>query len=946
MSGCASKIAALVSLCLCLAAACGDQGGSRARASAPARPQAQPAHAYALYVSNEDSNDISIIDAAQRRVITTVPVGKRPRGLRVAPDGARLYVALSGSPKAPPGRDAVALAPDRTADGIAALDLRTNAIVGVLPSGRDPETFDLLPDGSALYASNEETAQSSRIALPAGRLTHSIAVGEEPEGVAVRPDGRFVYVTSEASDLLSVVETSSQRAVSTVPTGRRPRAVVFTRDGTRAFVTNELSASVTVIDARHHRALAEIAIPPDGAADIGPRPMGACVSPDGTRLYVSNGRGGTVAVIDVPASRVVSTIAAVGTRPWGIALSPDGGTLFTANGPSNDVSVIDVASTRVVARIPAGSSPWGIAVGARAAPPASTSTVPSAQLPAGGVADGEWTMPAKDFANTRFSTLRQVDARNVARLAPTWAFKTGLQKGHEAAPLVVGDTMYVVTPYPNRLYALDLSKRGAVRWVYEPLPLPAAQGVACCDVVNRGAAYDAGRIFFNTLDGQTVAVDAGTGRALWKTQLGDINKGETMTMAPLVVKGRVLVGNSGGEYGVRGWLTALDAASGAVVWRAHSTGPDKDVLIGPSFKPYYAQDRGTDLGVNSWPPGRWQMGGGTVWGFVSYDPELDLVFYGTGNPGPWNPEQRPGDNKWTAGIFARRPATGEALWFYQWSPHDLYDHDGINESIVADLTIAGQARKVLLHAERNGYVYVLDRASGQVLSADPFVHITSTRGVDLASGRLTYVTAKKPKLGEVVRGICPASPGAKDWSPAAFSSETGLLYVPVNNLCQDVEGMEAHYISGTPYLGATVKMYAGPGGKRGRFMAWDPIARKKVWEIEERFPVWSGALASAGDLVFYGTMDGWFKAVHARTGALLWKHKTASGIVGQPITYLGPDGRQYVAVLSGVGGWAGAVVSGKLDVRDQSASLGLANAMRDLPDHTQTGGAVLAFALP
>ena len=280
--------------------------------------------------------------------------------------------------------------------------------------------------------------------------------------------------------------------------------------------------------------------------------------------------------------------------------------------------------------------------------------------------DGQWVMSSKDHANTRFSTLQEITSQNVKQLKLAWTFSTGSMRGHEGAPLVVGDTMYVVTPFPNDLYALDLTRPGApVKWKYEPHPAPSAQGVACCDVVNRGAAYDQGRIFYNTLDNHTVAVDARTGREVWKTKLGDINKGETMTMAPLVVKGKVLVGNSGGEFGVRGWLTALDANSGKLLWRAWSTGPDKDVLIGPSFKPFYASERGKDLGVHSWPPDKWKLGGGTVWGWVSYDPELDLLYYGTANRGSWNPDQRPGDNKWACGVFARKPDTGEAVWFYQ-----------------------------------------------------------------------------------------------------------------------------------------------------------------------------------------------------------------------------------------------------------------------------------------
>jgi lanthanide-dependent methanol dehydrogenase len=561
--------------------------------------------------------------------------------------------------------------------------------------------------------------------------------------------------------------------------------------------------------------------------------------------------------------------------------------------------------------------------------------------------DGQWVVPAKDYANTRFSALDQINADNVRSLKVAFSFSTGVTRGHEAAPLVVGSTMYVVTPYPNVLYALDLTKPGApAKWAHKPGPVSAAQGVACCDVVNRGASYWDGKIFYNTLDGRTEAVDAETGKLVWETQVGDINKGESITMAPLVVKGKVLVGDSGGEFGVRGKMTALDASNGKEVWRAYTTGPDKDVLIGPGFKPFYKADQGRDLGVTTWPPEFWKIGGGTVWGFTSYDPELDLIYYGTSNPGPWNPDQRPGDNKWTAAVFARRPDSGEAVWAYQWSPHDLYDYDGINENILVDLAIRGHSRKVILHPERNGYVYVLDRATGEVLSAKPFGHITTTRGIDLATGRPIEVDEKKPHVGTVVRDICPAAPGMKDWQPSSFSPKTGLLYIPHQNLCQDEEGVEANYIEGTPYVGANVKMYAGPGGHRGEFSAWDPIAGAEVWTVKEKFPVWSGAVSTAGSVVFYGTMDGWFKAVDARTGAPLWQFKVGSGIVGQPVTYRGPDGKQYVAVLSGVGGWSGAIVAGDLDPRDQTAALGFVAAMQDLPQATTKGGMLYAFALP
>jgi PQQ-dependent dehydrogenase (methanol/ethanol family) len=560
---------------------------------------------------------------------------------------------------------------------------------------------------------------------------------------------------------------------------------------------------------------------------------------------------------------------------------------------------------------------------------------------------GDWPTSAHDPEGTRFSPIEQIGVRNVGSLRLAFSFATGVERGQEAAPLVVGDTMYLVTPFPNYVYALDLTRPTApVKWKFDPKPDVSAQGVACCDLVNRGVAYADGRIFFNTLDAQTIALDAASGRELWRAKLGDIGRGETMTMAPLVVKGKVLVGNSGGELGVRGWLTALDAATGRIAWRAWSTGPDKDVLIGASFKPFYSQDRGSDLGVSSWPGTTWKIGGGNVWGFLSYDPDLDLLFYGTGNPGPWNPEQRPGANKWTSGIFARRPDTGEAVWYYQWSPHDLHDYDGVNENVLVELAIGGKPRRVIVHADRNGYLYVLDRATGQVLSADPFVPITTSTRVDLETGALVYNPAKDPRSGEVVRNVCPASPGGKDWQPSAWSPRTKLLYIPHQNLCQDAESYQVSYIAGTPYVGLDAKMYAGPGGHRGEFTAWDPVARKKAWALKESFPVWSGALVTAGDVVFYGTMEGWFKAVDAKTGALLWKFKTSSGIIGQPISYLGPDGKQYVAVLSGVGGWAGAIVSGLLDARDPLAGGGFVNAMKDLPLQTPKGGTLYVFALP
>lgn len=578
-----------------------------------------------------------------------------------------------------------------------------------------------------------------------------------------------------------------------------------------------------------------------------------------------------------------------------------------------------------------------------AAPPAPLQP-PAAAAP---VEDGNWPMPAKNHASTRFSGLDEIRRENVSGLRPAFTFATGVARGQESAPLVVDGTLYFVTPYPNVLYALDLTRPGApIKWRYEPKPQASSQGQACCDSVNRGPTYAGGKLFFVTLDAHVVAVDARSGAGVWDVQLADYTKGETMTMAPLVVKDRVLVGNSGGEFGVRGWLKALDVNTGETKWTAYSTGPDADVRIGAEFAPFYETDKGADLGVHSWPADAWRQGGGAVWGWLSYDPDLDLVYYGTSNPGPWNDSVRAGDNKFTNGLFARRPGDGAARWFYQFSPHDLFDHDSVNENVLLDGPFAGRERKLLVRPERNGMLYVLDRTTGEVLAADPFAYINATQGVDLKTGRPRYAHDKKPQNGKVVRDICPAAPGAKDWNPSAYSPQTGLLYIPHNNLCMDWEATPPSYIAGTPYIGAEVRYHAGPGGHQGELSAWDVAARKKRWSVREPYPLWSGAAVTAGGLVFYGTLEGWFKALDADTGELLWQFKTDSGIIGQPTVFRGPDGHQYVAILSGIGGWAGSMVSNDLDPRDATAGNGWAAVTGPLKQRVNKGGTLYVFGLP
>ncbi|MGA0587373.1 PQQ-dependent dehydrogenase, methanol/ethanol family [Dyella sp. KRB-257] len=558
---------------------------------------------------------------------------------------------------------------------------------------------------------------------------------------------------------------------------------------------------------------------------------------------------------------------------------------------------------------------------------------------------GEWKLPGGDLANLRYSPLDQINTSNVKNLKVFTTLSTGIPHGHEGGPLVVGDAMYVVTPFPNNLMAIDLTKPGgALLWMYQPHPDPRAVGIACCDVVNRGASYADGKIIYNTLDDQTIAVDANTGKEVWRTKVGNIDIGETVTMAPLVVKDKVIVGNSGGELGVRGWVKALYVSSGKVAWSAFNTGSDKDVLIGADFHPFYPHDQGKDLGLTSWPKGQWKLGGATAWGWISYDPETNLIYYGTGNPGVWNPDVRPGDNKWSSSIIARDADTGMAKWAWQVSPHDAWDYDEIMENILVDMPWQGHMRKLLIHPGRTGFVFVLDRTTGEVLSAEKYEPTNWAHGYNLKTGRPDEDPAKRTHFGKVTHDICPSATGAKDFMPSSLSPRTGLLYIPAHNTCMDYEGIEANYIAGTPYLGADVRMYPGPGGYQGELVAWDPVQAKPVWSIRERdLPLYSGVLSTGGDVVFYGTMDGWFKAVDARSGADLWKVKVASGVVGNPITFLGPEGHQFVAVYAGVGGWMGATAFPSVSTDDPTAALGTVGAMKKIKQYTAAGSVLYVF---
>ena len=560
----------------------------------------------------------------------------------------------------------------------------------------------------------------------------------------------------------------------------------------------------------------------------------------------------------------------------------------------------------------------------------------------------QWVMPTQNYANTRYSTLKQITNENVKDLHPVWTFSTGVLRGHEGSPLVIGDVMYMTTPFPNIVYALDLNNNGRILWKYEPKQDPTVIPVMCCDTVNRGVAYGDGKIILAQADTTIVALDAKTGKVDWSVKNGDPKKGETITMAPMVVKDKVLVGISGGEFGVRGRATAYHLKDGSLAWKAYSVGPDKDMLIDPQKTTSLGKPVGVNSSLKTWEGDQWKIGGGAVWGWFSYDPKLNLIYYGSSNPSTWNPVQRPGDNKWSTTIFARDADTGMAKWVYQMTPHDEWDYDGVNEMILADIPVKGKETKALVHFDRNGFAYTLDRESGQLLVAEKYdPKVNWATKVDMETGRPEVVKEYSTGAGgedHNTKNICPAALGSKDQQPAAFSPETGLFYVPTNHVCMDYEPFKVSYTAGQPYVGATLSMFPPPGDQNlGNFIAWDAGNGKIVWSDPEPFSVWSGALATAGNVVFYGTLEGYLKAVDMKTGKELYRFKTPSGIIGNVMTYE-HGGKQYVAVLSGVGGWAGIGMAAGLT--KDTDGLGAVGAYKSLANYTQLGGVLTVFALP
>lgn len=501
---------------------------------------------------------------------------------------------------------------------------------------------------------------------------------------------------------------------------------------------------------------------------------------------------------------------------------------------------------------------------------------------------GAWTMYGRGYDNTRYSPLDDINVGNVKGLKVAYTFSLGTLLSNESTPVVIGDTLYVTTSQgPKFVHALDATT-GVRKWVHGfEMPENMAQ-FGCCGQVNRGLAYANGKVYVGRLDGKLTALDALTGAEAWTATVVDYKQGSVITSPPLIVKNTAVIGFGGGEYGARGYLSAYDLESGALVWKTWT-------VPGPG-----------DPGNETWKGDSWKTGGGVPWFVGSYDPDLNIIYFGTSNPSPWNAAVRGtgtsdyGDftNLYSTSTVAFHGDSGRILWHLQSTPHDAWDYDGVNELVLADLEIGGATVAVMMKADRNGFFYVADRASGKLLSADAFVHVNWATGVDLETTRPIEVPEKRPRLNFKAMDVCPNLLGGKNWQPMSYNPNTGLVYIPANNLCMDIEDTEVEYRRGILYLGKEFPTKAGPGGFGGELMAWDPVKRTKVWSHEERFPFNGGTMTTAGNLVFHGDWEGWFKALDATTGEVLWKFNVGSGMGAGPMTFkLG--GKQYVAIVVG-----------------------------------------------
>jgi lanthanide-dependent methanol dehydrogenase len=562
---------------------------------------------------------------------------------------------------------------------------------------------------------------------------------------------------------------------------------------------------------------------------------------------------------------------------------------------------------------------------------ASTAAQAAADLDRAMKNPNNWAHPRGQYNNQGYSALSQINQNNVKDLKLAWTFSTGVNRGHEGAPLVIDGVMYVHTAFPNNIYALDLNNDQKIIWSYFPKQDPSTQAVMCCDNVNRGLGFGDGKIFLQQNNGVLVALNAKTGNLVWQVQVNDPKTGATNTNAPQIIKDKVLTGCAGGEFGVRCFMAAYYLNDGALAWKAYSTGSDAEVMIGADFNkanPQYSalsvyedvnggnKQGGSfkplpiekvkinepELGTRTWLKPQavkdgWQHGGGAVTGYFSFDASTNLVYYGTGNPGVWNPDVRPGDNKWAASVFARDVDTGMTKWAMQTTPHDEWDYDATNEVILFENNKKTYATQI----NKNGFIYTWQADNGSLIAAEkvhPFVNWANK--VDLKTGVPSKNAEYSTHQDINMKAGCPSSMGAKGMSPAAYSPKTKLLYAPLYHTCMTYEPSETKYTAGQPWIGATLWKYTGPDGVLGGFAAFDLLKNKVAWYNKEKYLATSGVLATSGNLVFYSAGDRWFKVLDATSGKELWKFQSASPIVSNPFTYQ-HKGRQLIAVMTGVG---------------------------------------------
>ena len=589
-----------------------------------------------------------------------------------------------------------------------------------------------------------------------------------------------------------------------------------------------------------------------------------------------------------------------------------------------------------------------------------------------------WAHARGQYNNQGYSQLSQINTKNVKNLKLAWTFSTGVNRGHEGAPLVIDGAMYVHTAFPNNIYALDLNNDQKIMWSFFPKQDPSVQAVMCCDNVNRGLAFGDGKIYLQQNNGTLVALSSKTGDIMWQTQVTEPKTGATNTNAPMVVKDKVLTGCAGGEFGVRCFMAAYYLKDGALAWKAYSTGPDADVLIGAdfnkqnpqynalsvyedvnggnkkggSFKPL-ALDKikinEPELGVRTWLKPQqekdgWQHGGGAVTGYFGFDPKTNLVYYGTGNPGVWNPDVRPGDNKWASSVFARDVDTGMAKWAMQTTPHDEWDYDATNEVILFERKDKkGKNQTYATQVNKNGFIYTWQANNGNLIAAEkvhPFVNWATS--VDLKTGVPGKDARYNTHQDYNTKNICPSHIGAKGITPAAYSPKTHLIYVPISFTCMTYESVKSEYIVGKPWAAATLTHFSFANGISGGISAINPLTGKSTWFEEEKFPPYSGLLVTKSNLLFYGALDRWFRVRDARTGIELWKYQVGSGVVSNSFTYTN-QGRQFMGVLSGGGGWAGVARMLTIcnDCMPWNRLFGKLNSFDSLPG----GGAINIFSL-